>query len=761
MQVVSGNIGGPLALSSQRPFEIDGNLGSIPNLPGYGYKRKAKYYPRNQTFNYCNGLPIEQKEGVTFERPKLVVVQKQVESRRLGNTFPESTTAEHYKESAPQTATFCPAWDVLDRHALRFYGYFQEAVVEANLENYRIRQCVLYYYLEDDTAQMTEKKVNNSGMPSGPLVRRHRLPGPDGRYLQWQDLVVGMDLPMYGRVIRLTDCDPWTREFYANEGFNQPPSSEVEQDNFSRSIGRFGPSAPSRTYESNYREVAFGGGHVNTDMQQFLEYDGKVLRFYAVMDDLSMFEFTRRPFVILYFLADDTVEIREQYPLNCGRDNFPIFFRRARMPRGRVELAGPMKPVKKKDECICATDFSIGKLHEFIGYQFYVYDCDEFTRQYFAEELGMPLLPAQDVRLPERKVNRPPTPPYTGYGSWDDSMGSVQRLVPKPPRKDLKKLYENEGKILRYTARYYDGKPEDEGRVFVINYHLFDDTVSIHEPPQRNNGIITGRYLEKSVHLNQATGELFKPEDFDIGCVVKVYNREFEILGMDEYTANFMNGKDGSRKYDLVAVLEKIREGLRQMMPLARDIFRRVDLDHDGVLTFDDFKTVLEKWGFLLKDEDVLVLMKHFDTRKDGQISYNEFCDALLDEDFTTEMCKQKPRLVDKYDPAYGAKAFQKTVERQETEKVRSAARRLGDVIYKQIQAFTKLMKEFQKMTHEPTVTSKQIVQALHVIGHDFLLEDVERALLYLMPSVDLNKVNYVEFLKSVTTSYHDLSGSR
>ena len=33
---------------------------------------------------------------------------------------------------------------------------------------------------------------------------------------------------------------------------------------------------------------------------------------------------------------------------------------------------------------------------------------------------------------------RAKTPPYTGYGSWDDSMGSVTHLIPKQPKKDLR-----------------------------------------------------------------------------------------------------------------------------------------------------------------------------------------------------------------------------------------------------------------------------------------------------------------------------------
>lgn len=48
---------------------------------------------------------------------------------------------------------------------LRFYGYFQEAVTESNIENHRVRRIVVMYYLEDDTVQVTEPKQDNSGIP--------------------------------------------------------------------------------------------------------------------------------------------------------------------------------------------------------------------------------------------------------------------------------------------------------------------------------------------------------------------------------------------------------------------------------------------------------------------------------------------------------------------------------------------------------------------------------------------------------------------
>ncbi|CAJ1414223.1 unnamed protein product, partial [Effrenium voratum] len=89
------------------------------------------------------------------------------------------------------------------------------------------------------------------------------------------------------------------------------------------------------------------------------------------------------------------------------------------------------------------------------------------------------------------------------------------------------------------------------------------------------------------------------------------------------------------RHFDLEAVLQKLREGMRQQYPLARDIFRKFDADHDGVLTKTEFKNALIKWGFQVTEEEALLIMKAFDSRKDGQISYNEFCDCLIDEDYT------------------------------------------------------------------------------------------------------------------------------
>jgi len=335
----------------------------------------------------------------------------------------------------------------------------------------------------------------------------------------------------------------------------------------------------------------------------------------------------------------------------------------------------------------------------------------------------------------------------------------VLSLIPKQPKKDFNKLFKNDGKIIRFTARFVDPKPEDAERLFVVNFHLFDDTLSIHEPPQRNLGIVTGRFLEKGVHLNMVTGNLFQPEDLYKGAIIEVHSRKFEILDCDEYTRKFFEKDDSNAKrLDLGAVLEKIREGMRQHFPLVRDIFRKFDNDKDGVLTQTEFKQALEKYGFAnLPDEEVLTIMKYFDTRQDGQVSYNEFCDTLLEEDYTTQMMKTRPTINQEVDTDYAVKAEMKSQERGETDMVRKAVRAMSDVIYKQGQTGKKLMKEFSHMTHECTVTCVQIKKALSNIGKTFTIEEVQRTVLFVNPDADMNKINYVEFLKSMVAIYHDM----
>lgn len=87
---------------------------------------------------------------------------------------------------------------------LSFQGYFQEAVHEKREEQFRVRKCKIYFYLEDDSIQVIEPTIKNSGIPQGTLIRRHRIPLPppnDDEYYTVEHFNVGNEIVLYGRSV--------------------------------------------------------------------------------------------------------------------------------------------------------------------------------------------------------------------------------------------------------------------------------------------------------------------------------------------------------------------------------------------------------------------------------------------------------------------------------------------------------------------------------------------------------------------------------
>lgn len=65
---------------------------------------------------------------------------------------------------------------------------------------------------------------------------------------------------------------------------------------------------------------------------QFLAFDRKVLKFHGYWDDRSEFGDVRR-LEICYYLADDTIDIKENFPRNSGREGPSLFLKRGKLPR--------------------------------------------------------------------------------------------------------------------------------------------------------------------------------------------------------------------------------------------------------------------------------------------------------------------------------------------------------------------------------------------------------------------------------------------
>lgn len=124
-----------------------------------------------------------------------------------------------------------------------------------------------------------------------------------------EDFMIGSNVVILGRNLHVFDCDQYTREYFSNIGKVQPEPEEKPSDDFQK--GQIKPPKFRDPDMKNYMEHSLGGGKVQSQ-KQFLDNDRKVLRYFCVSEDL--------PYILHYYLADDTIEIREVHFPNNGRD---------------------------------------------------------------------------------------------------------------------------------------------------------------------------------------------------------------------------------------------------------------------------------------------------------------------------------------------------------------------------------------------------------------------------------------------------------
>ena len=75
----------------------------------------------------------------------------------------------------------------------------------------------------------------------GKFLTRQRLPTGDGdRVVNWKDLNTAIDLVVYGKKIRLYECDGFTREYLTSEGIEVNPNELPPSDFYIQS--RRGPN---------------------------------------------------------------------------------------------------------------------------------------------------------------------------------------------------------------------------------------------------------------------------------------------------------------------------------------------------------------------------------------------------------------------------------------------------------------------------------------------------------------------------------------
>jgi len=518
----------------------------------------------------------------------------------------------------PSMPAIQPAWMKHDRQALRYYAYFQEHVVENPTENFRIRNVVMTYFLEDGTMQITEPKVENSGIwPQGPFVKRHRIPKKDGGYWGPEHFKMGAEVEIYGRVFRVINGDEFTKWFYGEAGMDFGVEEEAPLDNFletqvwkKQSLTKVQGYPRDVMEGKEFNELNMGAGRKNHGLKQFLENDRKVLRFYAYWDDTTRYG-ARMYFTLHYFLADNTVEINNNYMRNVGRWLCPVF-----MKRQPLELNPTFVPfpgmIKAPTPTLTPADIEIGKSIPVYGREFIVYECDDATKEFYEKYMGRRM---DNIQIPEPQYMHKKLlpPPYTGklpsLGADEDSLGSCLQVTERaPPHRDMVKLMMFGNKALRFEAVPENHVPEDAHRKFTIEVFLADSTILVGEQHVRNSGCWDGgKFKERDLPggerrtVNPDTGKPFEPEEFFVGALVKINYMPMRIIRADEFTLKYCETDPTTFPRSSFKYVAAKLEGLLQY-----------EADLPPAMAPEDFRDLVEQTlGFSIEDQELITILRN------------------------------------------------------------------------------------------------------------------------------------------------------
>jgi EF-hand domain-containing protein 1 len=301
-------------------------INDIPNLPGYRKRLTStqislqKTFPNKMIKEQTNNLKEDSfySEYTDDENSVRSYAQDSIKDANMIN-FPATVKSYqdisgryslksqkedryHNRHHLPFTATNSVPNFIVSEHPqgkiCRFIGYFFETNPKNLNEPLRTRKVDILYYLADDTIEIIEPKINNSGAIQGRILKRQRvprsgsmarqpstkairalsrqksrssrlppLPNPGANeitssnvsYISKEDFYAGAEVTIYQTKYLIADCDNATKEYFESElqrPFGDPLTDiPVFDYDFCYSDSKPGPVA----YGSNFDQDPISG----------------------------------------------------------------------------------------------------------------------------------------------------------------------------------------------------------------------------------------------------------------------------------------------------------------------------------------------------------------------------------------------------------------------------------------------------------------------------------------------------------------------
>lgn len=510
--------------------------------------------------------------------------------------------------------------------------------MESPIENFRVRKIVIKYFLEDDTVEMYEQVLRNSGVMGGKFLKRVQHPA-----VNLDTLRVGGTITVFGRTFLIVACDEFTRNWYAAQGQPQEVDMDIPEDTYSATRRvtdvdiEHGNHGRTTNPMKRYADSQLGAAPVDRAREdKFYKFAGQKLVFYGIWDDASKFG-EKHKYALTYYLADDEVQITEMKDSHA-QVLFPMLLKKQRLARKPIvydDRRASCEDGDGADDYVNLYDFVVGQHLSVYGRDILLHDCDQRTHDWYAANLGWDQKSGVvDISEPVPEKRELPVPPPTGFGSEEDSLQSWKYLIPKVKKVDLQKLKSATGMTLKYMARLISDNPVDAARVFRITWYLDDDTLAVYEPPQRNSGVLGGAFARRNKYKNSDTGEYFKCSDFFVGAQVAINSHRMEIESADDYSMKHMETSASQWPFSSIDfVLRTLKDKLQDASRSLRTMFRKYDLDKSQTITIDEFEEMLLAYSLGLPKQASITVFRAFDVDGSGTIDYEEFMRAFSDKD--------------------------------------------------------------------------------------------------------------------------------
>ena len=251
---------------------------------------------------------------------------------------------------------------------------------------------------------------------------------------------IGHDFNVYQRIFRIVSADDFTRRFFANEGVQLNADEDYPENLFAktRAMINMKQIPPDQAEVKEYLEVMLKGGRPNKNLESFLNNDRKVLAFNILWEDKT-YDGGDKYYILNYFLSDGRIEVKEINTQNSGRFPFPMLLKKQKLAKKPILTHCPGMSLKS-EEFYGPADLLCGQCVEIYGRNCLIYDCDDFTKAWYQKNMGLDQSPVK-LAKGRKNVTYQAVPSYNGYGSPEDSLGSVYSLNPKAPKVDMKKMF--------------------------------------------------------------------------------------------------------------------------------------------------------------------------------------------------------------------------------------------------------------------------------------------------------------------------------